>query len=398
VYAKQKLSPPPPRGRFFPFLLLGFFFVCTPTPARADSLDDGALALARRVLHSIQGESVWLNIKNRSALQEAEFGKLVSIFKNELQQRGAKIVPYDASAEIVLTVSNCPTGYLGIVEIRRATKKTETLIGSLGHGEGAEQDRSASGLVLRKELLFSQERPLLDAAFYHSFPLIDTLGQGEFGHYELIDGRWTPTKSNYLPRNRGMSRDLRGKVGHSVGAFAVSYFTEICRDDARRGWYCENQTVPWPPHGVFRDVLNEKKTPPWFSAAEFLMNDEEGIIITGTDGLARLYSDGPQPIFAFPGWGSEIASIQSGCGNGWQILVTGRSDWTTADSIQAFEVQGDQAREMTPAIDLPGPIIGLHTSGSSPLSTSETDGAIAVVHNLLTGRYEVYVLTINCPH
>jgi hypothetical protein len=195
-----------------------------------------------------------------------------------------------------------------------------------------------------------------------------------------------------------MSRDLRGKVGHSVDAFAVSYFTEICREDARRGLYCENQTDPWPPHGVFWDVLNQKKSPPWFSAAEFLMNDKEAIIITGKDGLARLYSDGPEPIFAFPGWGNEIASIQSGCGNGWQILVTGRSDWTTADSIQAFEVQGDQAREMTPAIDLPGPVIELHTSGSSPLSTSETDGAIAVVHNLLTGRYEVYVLTINCPH
>jgi hypothetical protein len=162
--------------------------------------------------------------------------------------------------------------------------------------------------------------------------------------------------------------------------------------------YCESQTEPWPPHGVFREVLEEKKTPPWFSAAEFTVSDKEAIIVTGKDGLARLYSDGPEPIFAFPGWGSEIASIQSGCGNGWQVLATGKGDWTAPDSVQAFEVDGDQMREVTPAIDFSGPVIGLHSSGSSPLSTMQTDGAIAIVNNLLTGRYEVYVLTINCPH
>jgi hypothetical protein len=126
------------------------------------------------------------------------------------------------------------------------------------------------------------------------------------------------------------------------------------------------------------------------------MSEKEAIIITGKDGLARLYSQGPEPIFTFPGWGSEIASIQSGCGHGWQILVTGKGDWTTPDSVQALEVDGDQLREMTPAIDFPGPVVGLHLSGSSP--QSKTDGAMAIVRNLFTGRYEVYVLTINCPH
>jgi hypothetical protein len=395
VYAKQKLSPPRPRAVAIWSLFLAIVFLCAPTPSRADALEDGARALAHRVSLALQGDLAWLNPKNRSSLRETELKKLASVFKNELQQRGAKIASAGGSAEIVLTVSDCPTGYLGVAEIRRATRRTETLIGSLGRADGAGQDRSQSGLVLRKELLFSQERPLIDAAFQYSLPIIDTLGQGEYGHYELNAGRWTPAATDRLPLAKPLSRDMRGRLGHSVDAMGASYFTENCRLESG-SWHCENGKGIWQPPGVGRDLLEEKRTPPWFSAAEFKMSDKEAIIITGKDGLARLYSQGPEPIYTFPGWGSEIASIQSGCGNGWQILVTGKGDWTTPDSVQAFEVGGDQLQEMTPAIDFPGPVLGLHLSGSSPQST--TDGALAIVRNLFTGRYEVYVLTINCAH
>jgi len=354
-------------------------------------------SLARRVSPSLQGDTAWLNLENRSALKETELKKLAGVFKNELQQRGAKIISNRIGLEIHLTFSDCPAGYLGIVEIRRAAKTEEIFVGSLGPAEGVEQDRSPSGLVLRKELLFSQERPLIDAAFYYSFPIIDVLGRGEYGHYELNAGHWTLVPMDRLPLTKPLSRDLGGRLGHSIDAIGASYSAELCRLDSG-GWHCESGKGPWPPHGVHRDSLEQKRTPPWFSAAEFTMNEQEAIVITGKDGLARLYSEGPEPVAVFSGWGSEIASIQSGCGNGWQILVTAKGDWTTPDSMQALEVDGDQTREMTQAMDFPGPVIGLHTSGSGPLSTTETNGALAIVHNLLTGRYELYLLTINCPH
>jgi hypothetical protein len=397
VCAKQKLSRLQSRGSFILCPLLAVLLAWFPCCSRADSPEDALRDLARRVLSSLRGNPVWLNLKNRSVLRETEFKKLASIFTSELRQHGAKIVSAGSGAEILLSISESPTGFVGVVEIRSAAKKAEIFVGLLGRAEGIEQDRSPSGLVLQKELLFSQDRPLIDAAFYSVLPIIDTLGQAEDGYYELKAGRWTLVTMQRLPLTKPPSRDLRGRLGHSVDAIGASFSTEICRA-GYGGWHCESGKGLWPPHGVSPEFLQEKRSPPWFSAAEFTMNDKDAIIMTGQDGLARLYSNGPDPISSFPGWGSEIASIQSGCGSGWQILVTGKSDWTTSDSIQALEVDGDQTREVTPAIAFPGPVIGLHLSGSSPLSRTQTDGAIAIVNNILTGRYEVYVLTINCPH
>jgi len=396
VSAKQKLFPLARISRLFLHLSLGIVLFWTPSFLSADALDDSIRALARKAASALQGDAARLDSRNHSALTETEVKRLDDIFKNELEQRGAKIVSAGGAAEILLTFSSAPAGQMGIVQIRRPNQNDEVFVRSLGQFEGSDRDQSSLGFVLRKELLFSQESPLLDAAFYTSFPLMDTLGRGEFGPYELKDGRWTKGSLQHLPPNTGMGRDLLGKIGHSVDAFGVSYSTESCRDDTRRGLVCEKQTQPWTPYGVFRDVLNEKKTPPWFSAAEFKMNDKEAIIITGRDGLARLYSEAAEPIATFSGWGSEIASIQSGCGNGWQILVTGAGDWTVSDTVKALEIDGDHTQEVASPIDFPGPIIKLHTSGSSPQSATETDAAIAVVQNLSTGRYEVYLLTINC--
>ena len=395
VSANKKLSPSH-LYRLWLSLSLGIALCLVPGFLLADTQDDLIRALARRVAPSLQREGAQLDASNRSGLTESEFKRLTGIFKSELEQRGAKITSNGSGTEILLTLSSSLASCMGIVEIRRSNQKSEVFVGSLGQPEGDHRDQSSSTFALHKELLFSQESPLLDAAFYTSFPLVDTLGRGEFGHYEWKDGRWSKGSTQHLPPNVGMSRDLQGKVGHSVDAFAVSYFTEFCREETSRGMICEKQMQPWPPYGVVRDVLSEKKTPPWFSAAEFTMNDEEAIVITGKDGLARLYSRGAEPAATFSGWGSEVASIRSGCGNGWQILVSGTGDWTAPDTLKALEVEGDQTRGVAPPIDFPGPIIKLHTSGSGPLSDNDSNGAIAIVQNLSTGRYEVYLLTIDC--
>src|SRR5262249_5042702 len=278
-----------------------------------------------------------------------------------------------------LTLSDCPTGYLGIAEIHRTMKGTVTLIGSLGRSEGSHPSRSTSGAVLKKELLFSQERPIVDANFRYSFPMVDILGQGESGLSELKSGRWTQTQLGRLPLTRPLSRDRRGKLDHELDAVGAFYSTETCRSGSS-GWRCEDGKRPWVPHGVDRELVNEKRTPPWFSAAQFTMNEAKAVVITGQDGLAGLYSSGPDPVATFAGWGSEIASLHSGCGSAWQVLVTGRGDWTTADSIRAVEFDGTRAHELTPAIEFPGPVVDLHLSGSGP--RSETDGVMAIVHNL----------------
>ena len=74
-----------------------------------------------------------------------------------------------------------------------------------------------------------------------------------------------------------------------------------------------------------------------------------------------MYEDGTEPVAVFPNWGSEIASVYSGCGSGWQLLVTGKADWTKPDEIQAIDIQDRRAQPVSDPMEFPGPIVALQT-------------------------------------
>jgi hypothetical protein len=92
-----------------------------------------------------------------------------------------------------------------------------------------------------------------------------------------------------------------------------------------------------------------------------------------------------------PEWGSDRLAIQSHCGNGTQFLVSGPGDYTQADFLQLY---GSDAAGQIPAgkpmsnlLNFPGPVMALH---------ADERGARAVVHNLETGNYEAYRISITC--
>jgi hypothetical protein len=108
---------------------------------------------------------------------------------------------------------------------------------------------------------------------------------------------------------------------------------------------------------------------------------------TNLDGRTRLFEHSDERPFAIvDGLGSEIATVQTKCGSGWQVLTTRPGDWTEADAIQAYEVQDHQLVPVGAAVDVPGPVMSLDDSG------------IAVVRNLKTGKYEAFNITITCGH
>jgi hypothetical protein len=81
------------------------------------------------------------------------------------------------------------------------------------------------------------------------------------------------------------------------------------------------------------------------------------------------------------------------------LLVTGKEDWTHADTIQAMEIQEIQARPVSSPIDLSGAVIALHSSTArTPNDGSSNGEAIAIIRNLQTGRYEAYRISITCPN
>jgi hypothetical protein len=98
--------------------------------------------------------------------------------------------------------------------------------------------------------------------------------------------------------------------------------------------------------------------------------------------------DGVNEQTAKLGWGSDIASLRSGCGSGWQVLATSTEN-NAADSVRAFETNDREPMPATQAVSLDGGISALWTA-------ADGGSAIAVSRNREVGTYEAFRLTINC--
>jgi hypothetical protein len=393
VSAKQKLSQPRPRAAFFVCLSL-VLLACTSIPVCADSLEEGARSLARRTASTLRGASVTCESRNLSTLKEAEFLSFTSAFQKELESRDVKIVKREEGPSVLLTLSEGVNGYTGIVRIQRG-ESSDVFMESLA-SELKSSGEAGPSMGLQKELIFSQEEPLLDVDVSHYVPqYLYTLGKQEFKIYEWKGSNWQFLRASVLPRKRIPSRDLRAVVGHSVDAIAARFPGEACRT-GMQPWHCGPEALSLVPSSVNWELIENKKLPSWLSAAQFAIDSKKALVITGEDGLARVYSEGPDAVATVPDWGSEIASAYSGCGKGWQILVTGKGDWSVPDRLAAMELDGEKFTRVTESIDFPGPIITLHETASDKIPGGEM--AIAVVRNLRTGLYEIYRITITCPN
>jgi hypothetical protein len=130
---------------------------------------------------------------------------------------------------------------------------------------------------------------------------------------------------------------------------------------------------------------------PFFSAAAWQNGDFHQWVFAGTDGRARLYqSELSAPAAIFSNWGSSVAAIHSGCGQGWQVLATSPADSIHADSVQAIEIAGREALPVSSAVELSGSVQSLWTTGKN------SEVVNAVMQSPDTGKYEAFTLTVSC--
>lgn len=401
VLAKLNFLLPRRRGPAIVCQLLGLFFVFSfvPKQGRADSFEDSARTLAHKIALSIHAVPATCEFRNLSSLRGTEFEKLIAAFEQELQRRGVRIAAADDTIKLVISISQDPTEYLAVVQIQRK-ESTETVIESMGPVNGPSIQEPSFHLTLHREYLLSQEQPLLDVVLESGERHAEALGTQSISSYELRGDQWELTGVEPLPLEESADRGQRG-IYLAAGIYARTVFfrREVCRISTAEGkaWNCSATTEHIPAKAVAQEALAGKNLGLWFSAAQFEMDGKTNLIVTGQDGLARLYADGAEPVAVFPNWGSEIASVYSGCGSGWQLLVTGRGDWTAPDEIQAIDLQEWRAQTVSDPLEFPGPIVALHPAEERSAANPSADGmAIAVVRNLQNGRYEAYLLSIAC--
>ena len=86
--------------------------------------------------------------------------------------------------------------------------------------------------------------------------------------------------------------------------------------------------------------------------------------------------------------GSDLTSVKTACGAGWQVLATSPEEGA-GDAVRAYEFPDRDPVAVSAAIDFPGAITTLWTE-------AKADTAIAVVKNQETGNYEAFRLAVVC--
>jgi hypothetical protein len=123
-----------------------------------------------------------------------------------------------------------------------------------------------------------------------------------------------------------------------------------------------------------------------------IVNDDHGnpvLLAAALDGKTYLYDQAGKPQGSVDGWGSDIAGVETDCGNGWQVLASRPGDWTVNDALAAYEIIEGKAVGTGEPIDFPGPVLSLWPEPGGA-------AAAAVVLDRSAGFYEAYTVTLTC--
>ena len=271
-------------------------------------------------------------------------------------------------------------------------------------------------MVLRKTPLWSQPERILDMAVLEGDPahmlVLDSRG---VLFYRLQDGRWQAEQSLAITHSRPWPRDFRGRLVLRKERFFDAYLPGVfCRSTTTSplAMTCYDSDDTWPigaslfnlseafvsARNYFRGALlpgvlspslgKQMTTAPFYSAAAFPRGQSTLWLFASVDGQVHLLDGATDQVMGKLGWGSDIASVRSGCGSGWQVLATGNTEGSS-DTVRAFEIPGREPVAASAALDINGSITALWTESGEA-------SAVAVAHISETGRYEAFRLTLTC--
>jgi hypothetical protein len=308
-----------------------------------------------------------------------------------------------APARIDITFSEDWQGYVWIASIQQGSNK-KVVMQKVARPEHVTATR-APMLTIRKNTVWQQASPILD--FIVDGHTLALLEPDQISVYTGDSGQWRLRYVLGITHAQPWPRDLRGRLvmnGSQVSAFLPG--TRCNGSTSPPTLDCHAGDDPWPVDqgtvlgfysprrnfftGLLAGPSAGASVVPFFSAAAWQTGDTHQWLFSGTDGRTRLYQyDLSAPAAIFGGWGSNMAAVHSGCGSGWQALVSAPTDSVRPDSVQAMEVLGREALPVSAPIDLGGGVQTLWTAGKN------SDSVNGVLESA-TGQYEAFTLTVNC--
>lgn len=371
--------------------------------------------LAQKVVAITGPGAMALDIVNRSSLPKKDFDEISSGLKSQLNAMGIQFVRAEQAAmNVQVSLSENLRQYVWVAEVRQGTGQASTVMVSIPRAEPKMYVHQAAPLSIRKIPLWSQEPRILDLVSLdvNGTPLhLVVLSPEQLDVYQFQDGRWQQNQSLPIVHARAWPRDMRGRLVLSKEHLFDVYLPGVfCQSTATvpLSLSCRDSDDPWPlgtgdvslsaffspTRNFFTGVLvpgvGKQTTAPRFFAAAPIPREKYTLwLFSGLDSQVHLL-DGITDQAVRLGWGSDVASVKSGCGAGWQVLAVRSGDFGS-DSLRAFEFPDRDPVAVSAAVDFDGGITALwpEPGGSTAVAVSQTSE---------TGKYEAFRLAISCGH
>ena len=352
-----------------------------------------------------KGSQVAIIWRNLSSLDSAAV-QARTAFEEALQEAGLRVGDVSPSAEAHVTVSENASHFLLVEEASRGDER-QVWIASWKRDETAAA--LPAGIALEKKLVWEQAEPILDIAFPPAGMLV--LSPSSITLYSRNGAQWEAQRTVALSPARPWPADLRGRLRLKGAVFQALLPGMQCDGTTEPALSadCHASDEAWVLESGSRALLladftatrnyfggrvttqsgQRKTVTPFFSAASVESQGRTLWLLAALDGRMQVFDASLDPAGTSTAqWGSDIAGTDAHCGTGSQVLATRPGDRGQPDTIQAFTMVDRTPTPLTEAVDFPGPVLALWTSGGNSVTV--------VVRDLRTGKYSAYAVTVVC--
>jgi hypothetical protein len=360
----------------------------------ADSYVEAARELAGKIVTNMGlSEDVGFAFQSLASLEGKEAAAARRAIEIELKAKGMRLAGDSQSiAKIRVTLSESFQQYVWTAEIRKDQSYSVVIATQPRTPEAPPKD-AALRMSIQAKLLYEQNDPILDARLMGDALLI--LDPQRLSLYQHKNDQWELASATPL-KNLKPLRDMRGRLFNAGDSIQVYLPGQLCSGTSKPSLILNcSQESHWPIGIGGMTPISDKNyfilegLPAFFSAAGVEEDGTELLAIAGIDGRTFLFDKAAGQVGTLEGWGSDIASVNAGCATRRQILAALATDPMEYGVIQAFEVQHRKAIATSSTVEFPGPITALWP-------VQDQNAAIAVSHDLKTGRYAAFHLSISC--
>jgi hypothetical protein len=412
------------------------WFVVISLASFAGAVDWSApeLQLARKIVAVTGPGAVALTVENRSSLGKRDNEIIQNGLRSALGGLGLRFVSEEqAAATISISLSENAASYVWVAEIHQGAGEVAVVMVSAPRPYGATAAHDSVPLTLRKIPLFAQDDPILDVAVLeeNTAPTyIAVLDSEKVSLYRMQGGKWQLEQALAVVHSRPWPRDLRGRLMPAKDHLLDAYLPgEICRttSGSPAALTCRESDDPWPlvsgtlnggtltvfpsaglgngastvvPQlsaffaatrnfftGALTPGVGKFTTVPKFYSAALLPREKYTLwLFAAIDGQVHMV-DGVSDQSTRLTWGSDLVSVKTACGAGWQVLATGSG--YADDSVRAYEFPDRDPVAVSAPVEFPGAVTSLWTEAKG-------DTSIAVVRNRESGSYEAFRLALAC--